>query len=148
MRTVGLFLLFALLVVAAPALAQRGGHRDGGSRGNGSYQVHGGPRLSHGNPRIGEGSRGGGEERRHFDGRRFDRDYRDRYFGRGRSFGFRPYVYGSGFRFFYGGFEYGYDVWPLGWGYSDGVYLDQDGDIVYLCNPYHPGYRIALSVVF
>jgi hypothetical protein len=51
-------------------------------------------------------------------------------------------------RFRYGGYWFGFiDPWPVGWYYTDYVYVDYVGGGYYLCNPIHPGVRIAINVV-
>jgi hypothetical protein len=51
-------------------------------------------------------------------------------------------------RFDYSGYHFGLvEPWPVGWGYSDDVYIDLVGDQYYLFNVRHPGVRIAVNVV-
>jgi len=59
--------------------------------------------------------------------------------------------YGSGWRFWYGGFWFNmYDPWFDDWGWDDDVYIDYDTDTdcYFLYNYHHPGFRIRLGVVF
>ena len=50
-------------------------------------------------------------------------------------------------RFQYGGYWFGFvQPWPVGWYYTDQVYVDYDGGY-YLYNPFYPGVRIAICVV-
>lgn len=143
MKIIGLAVL-ALAILASPALAQhgRGGER-GGQRGEQRGEQRG--------DRGPDGHRYTDHERivhRHYDGRRFDGDYRYDHFGRGHIFGLHLFAFGvGGYRFQYGDFWFGVPYWPEGWIRTDGVYIEQDGDIVYLYNIYHPGVRIALTVI-
>ena len=51
-------------------------------------------------------------------------------------------------RFDYSGYHFGLvEPWPVGWGYSDDVYIDLVGDQYYLFNVRHPGVQIAVNVV-
>jgi hypothetical protein len=51
-------------------------------------------------------------------------------------------------RFQYGGYWFGFDQqWPVGWYYTDDVYVDYIDGGYYLYNPYYPGVRIAINVV-
>jgi hypothetical protein len=131
-----------------PHGSSQGGHAQGGHANSGRQQ---GGHQGHARGHF-QGDRGhhtNAEARGHYDGRHFDNGYRGRYFGRDHFFSVgHPVFYGGGYRFWYGGFWFGYDAWPLGWGYNDNVYIDYDGDVCYLYNPYHPGVRIALNVVF
>jgi hypothetical protein len=167
-KILGFILAAVLCLFLGPAVyAQHGGgHQGGGHQGGGGGGARGGERggarggEQHGGQARGgqgqrpqghfEGDRGrheSNESRQHFDGRRFDNDFRGHYFGRDREFRIgRPVWYGGGFRFWYGGFWFGYDAWPYGWGYDDPVYIDCDGDFCYLYNPWHPGVRIIVNV--
>jgi len=50
-------------------------------------------------------------------------------------------------RFQYGGYSFGFvDPWPIGWGYSDDVYVLYVDGGYYMYDPVHPGVRIAISV--
>jgi len=145
-----------------PAFAQHPGGHQGGERSGGRGAQHTQPRRGE-VPRGEHGGRGYSEyhgyrgdyhgdherERGHYDGRRFDGDYRGRYFGRNRMFFVSPFIYGGGYGFYYGGFQFGYDAWPLGWAYSDGVYVDEGPDgLYYMYDPFYPGARVRLSIVF
>jgi hypothetical protein len=70
-------------------------------------------------------------------------------FGRGHEFRIgSPTMVGGYSRFQYGGFWFGFvQPWPVGWYYTDDVYVDYIGDGYYLCNAYDPGVRVAISVV-
>ena len=51
-------------------------------------------------------------------------------------------------RFRYGGYAFGFvDSWPVGWGYSDDVYVVYGDDGYYMYNRFHPGVRISLSIL-
>ena len=51
-------------------------------------------------------------------------------------------------RFQYGGFWFGFvQPWPATWYYTDNVYVDFIDGGYYLCNPYYPGDRVAISVI-
>ena len=70
-------------------------------------------------------------------------------FGRGHEFRIgTPRLVGGYSRFQYGGFWFGFvDPWPVGWYYTDDVYVDFIDGGYYLCNPSYPGAQIAISVV-
>jgi len=51
-------------------------------------------------------------------------------------------------RFRYGGYWFGlFDPWPVGWYYTDEVYVDYYDGGYYLCNRVHPGIRISINIV-
>lgn len=138
------FSLALCLFLGPAAFAQHHGeHGGGGSHvGGGHEENHGGG----GHEFHSGGQRG---EDRHWGEHHFDNDYRGRYFGDGHRFrlGSR-YAWGNGYRFYYGGYWYGYDAYPYGWGYDDPVYIECDDDnVCYLYNPYHPGVRVGLTIV-
>lgn len=162
MKTILSFILaLVLCLFLGPAAYAQHGHGGGGGQRGGGQHAGAGPHNS-GPARGGNqgvhapghfpgdaGRHETNESRQHFDGRHFDAGFRGQYFGRGHSFYVgRPIWYGGGYRFWYGGFWFGYDAWPYGWGYGDPVYIDCDGDVYYLYNPYHPGVRIGLNIVF
>ena len=70
-------------------------------------------------------------------------------FGEGHTFVInQPTIVGGFSRFQYGGFWFGFvQPWPVGWYYTDNVYVTFVDGSYYLCNPYYPGAQIALSVV-
>jgi hypothetical protein len=70
-------------------------------------------------------------------------------FGRGHEFRIgSPRMVGGYSRFQYGGYWFGFvQPWPVGWYYTDDVYVDYIDGGYYLCNPYYPGAQIAISVV-
>ena len=54
----------------------------------------------------------------------------------------------GGSRFQYGGYWFGLNnQWPVGWYYTDDVYVEYFDGGYYLCNPYYPGARSGISVV-
>jgi glucan-binding YG repeat protein len=59
-----------------------------------------------------------------------------------------PVMVGGYSRFQYGGYWFGFvQPWPVGWYYTDDVYVDYVDGGYYMYNPYHPGARFAISVV-
>jgi hypothetical protein len=70
-------------------------------------------------------------------------------FGREHTFVINEPVLVGGFsRFQYGGFWFGFEnPWPVGWYYTDNVYVDYIDGGYYLINPYYPGARVGISVV-
>jgi len=70
-------------------------------------------------------------------------------FGSGHDFHMgNPVLVGGYSRFQYGGFWFGFvQPWPVGWYYTDDVYIDYVDGEYYMYNPYHPGARFAISVV-
>jgi hypothetical protein len=51
-------------------------------------------------------------------------------------------------RFWYGGYQFGFlDPWPVGWGYSDDVYVEYDDGGYYMYNRFQPGVRISISIL-
>ena len=69
----------------------------------------------------------------------------------GRSHEFRmgnPVMVGGFSRFQYGGYWFGFvQPWPVGWYYTDDVYIDYVDGGYYMFDPYYPGARFAISVV-
>jgi hypothetical protein len=70
-------------------------------------------------------------------------------FGREHVFVISQPVMVSGYsRFQYGGFWFGFvQPWPVGWYYTDDVYVDYIDGGYYLYNPYYPDARVSISVV-
>jgi hypothetical protein len=70
-------------------------------------------------------------------------------FGSGHNFHMgNPVLVGGYSRFQYSGFWFGFvQPWPVGWYYTDDVYIDYVDGEYYMYNPYHPGARFAISVV-
>ena len=71
------------------------------------------------------------------------------HFGREHRFHIGEPVMVDGYsRFQYGGFWFGFvDPWPVGWYYTDDVYIDYVDGGYYMYNPYYPGARFAITVV-
>ena len=69
----------------------------------------------------------------------------------GREHEFRignPVLVGGYSRFQYGGYWFGFvEPWPVGWYYTDDVYIDYVDGGYYMYDPYYPGARFAISVV-
>src|SRR3984957_2901857 len=60
----------------------------------------------------------------------------------------QPEMVGGFSRFQYGGFWFGFvQPWPVGWYYTDDVYVDYIDGEYYLYNPYYPDTRVSISVV-
>jgi hypothetical protein len=70
-------------------------------------------------------------------------------FGREHEFHMGNPVMVSGYsRFQYGGYWFGFvQPWPVGWYYTDNVYIDYVDGAYYMFDPYYPGARFAISVV-
>jgi hypothetical protein len=70
-------------------------------------------------------------------------------FGSGHNFHMgNPVLVGGYSRFQYGGFWFGFvQPWPVGWYYTDDVYIDYVDGGYYMYNPYYPGARFSISVV-
>ena len=68
-------------------------------------------------------------------------------FGSGHSFHIRGGDYDRR-RFQYGGYGFGFiDPWPMGWGYSDDVYVEYTDDGYFMYNRFHPGVRISINIL-
>jgi hypothetical protein len=51
-------------------------------------------------------------------------------------------------RFEYGGYSFGFmDPWPIGWGYSDDVYVVYADGGYYMYDRFHPGVRISVNIL-
>jgi hypothetical protein len=70
-------------------------------------------------------------------------------FGRSHEFRMGNPVMVSGYsRFQYGDFWFGFvQPWPVGWYYTDDVYIDYVDGGYYMYDPYYPGQRFSISVV-
>ncbi len=69
-------------------------------------------------------------------------------FGSGHTFHVNrsQFANGSG-RFQYGGFWFNVvDPWPVGWLYTDAVYVDYINGGYFLCDPLHPGVYISINI--
>jgi hypothetical protein len=71
------------------------------------------------------------------------------HFGREHTFHVgHPVVVEGQSRFQYGGYWFGFgEAWPVGWAYTDDVYVDYIDGQYFLIDPVHPGLRLALVVV-
>jgi hypothetical protein len=68
-------------------------------------------------------------------------------FGSGHNFHVNQGEYNSR-RFSYGGYSFGFlDPWPVGWGYSDDVYVVYVDGGYYMCDVVHPGVRLSISIL-
>jgi hypothetical protein len=68
-------------------------------------------------------------------------------FGREHSFHVNRGDYDSR-RFAYGGYSFAFiDPWPIGWGYSDDVYVVYADDGYYMYDRVHPGLRISINIL-
>ena len=69
-------------------------------------------------------------------------------FGREHTFRMSPTMVGGYSRFQYGGYWFGFvQPWPVGWYYTDDVYVEYIDGGYYLCDPYYPDGRVSISVV-
>jgi hypothetical protein len=70
-------------------------------------------------------------------------------FGAGHDFHMgNPVMVGGYSRFQYSGYWFGFvEPWPVGWYYTDAVYIDYVDGGYYMFDPYYPGARFAISVV-
>jgi flagellar motor protein MotB len=60
----------------------------------------------------------------------------------------RPVIVEGAPRFQYGGFWFGFgQPWPVGWAYTDNVYVDYVDGEYFLFNRVHPGVRISINVI-
>lgn len=69
-------------------------------------------------------------------------------FGRSHTFHVNrsQFANGSG-RFQYGGYWFNViDPWPVGWLYTDDVYVDYLNGGYFLCDPFHPGVYISINI--
>ena len=71
------------------------------------------------------------------------------HFGRDHAFRInRPVMVSGAARFQYGGYWFGFgEPWPVGWSYTDQVYVDYIDGGYYLLSPVHPGVRISINVI-
>jgi outer membrane biosynthesis protein TonB len=69
-------------------------------------------------------------------------------FGRGHTFHVsRSDFAGGSRRFQYGGFWFAMvNPWPVGWLYTDSVYVDYMNGGYFLCDPIHPGVYLSITV--
>jgi hypothetical protein len=60
----------------------------------------------------------------------------------------RPVIIEGQPRFQYGGYWFGFNQpWPVGWLYTDNVYVDYVDGGYFLFNPFHPGIRVVIIVI-
>jgi hypothetical protein len=60
----------------------------------------------------------------------------------------RPVIVGGVPRFQYGGYWFAIaQPWPVGWAYTDQVYVDFIDGGYYLLSPVHPGVQVSINVV-
>ncbi|HWY55550.1 MAG TPA: hypothetical protein VNZ03_13855 [Terriglobales bacterium] len=71
-------------------------------------------------------------------------------FGREHTFRVgQPVIVEGSPRFQFGGYWFVIaQPWPVGWAYSDPVYVDYLDDQYFLLSPVHPGVQIAINVIF
>jgi hypothetical protein len=69
-------------------------------------------------------------------------------FGRGHTFHVnRAEFVGGSRRFQYGGYWFAMtNPWPVGWLYTDSVYVDYMNGGYFLCDPVHPGVYLAIDI--
>ena len=69
-------------------------------------------------------------------------------FGSGHTFHVnRSQFANGGGRFQYGGFWFNaVNPWPVGWLYTDAVYVDYLNGGYFLCDPFHPGVYLSINV--
>jgi hypothetical protein len=70
------------------------------------------------------------------------------HFGSGHTFRIgHPVMVEGRPRFSYGGYSFVMvEPWPVGWAYTDMVYIDFIDGAYYLINPVHPGIRVVVNV--
>ena len=91
-----------------------------------------------------ESKREGGTNGDH--GRISDEHYRAS-FGSGHNFHVNQGDYNNR-RFQYGGYSFGFiDPWPVGWYYTDDVYVIYDNGGYFMYDVVHPGIRISVSIL-
>jgi hypothetical protein len=68
-------------------------------------------------------------------------------FGRSHTFHVNRSDFEGSRRFQYGGFWFNVlDPWPVGWLYTDNVYVDYINSGYFLCDPVHPGVYISINI--
>ena len=167
-RVISTAVLFLLLGIAIPALAEKGEEEKGGGGAKAQPAQHQAQpqqraqkaqpqqRAQKAQPQRAQqakqsgrqqgqtvaSNRGGG----HY-GRISDTSYRA-HFGQGHSFHMiRPQMIGGYNRFQYGGYWFGFNQgWPAGWSYDDTVYVEYIDGAYYLCDLRFPGIQITLNM--
>ena len=116
------------------------GHQEQGNSSNAPQRTQQAQARQHAQPELRLSARG--------NGRIPDEQFRS-HFGRGHEFHMgNPVMVGGYSRFQYGGYWFGFaEPWPVGWYYTDGVYIDYIDGAYYMYDPYYPGARFELSVV-
>jgi hypothetical protein len=81
--------------------------------------------------------------------RRIDDEHFRAHFGREHHFAINHVTVVEGHpHFAYGGYSFAIaQPWPVGWAYSDNVYVDYIDGEYYLFNVRHPGVRVAVTVL-
>jgi hypothetical protein len=155
-NTIGIAALALFLGVTVPAFAQKGKNDRNGDEGKGQQHQQQPQHARQGQrqqqaPRTvrsngNNGFHGMGNNGNHY-GRIPDENFHAS-FGRDHAFRIRQPRFVNGYyRFQYGGYWFGYrDRWPLGWDYSDNIYVDYVGGAYYMYNPRRPGIRITLNL--
>ncbi|MGB7586653.1 MAG: hypothetical protein WBM11_17565 [Terriglobales bacterium] len=89
-------------------------------------------------------------EGHHEEARRIPDDKFRAHFGRAHTFRIgHPVIVGGRPQFRYGGYSFVMvDPWPMGWAYTDAVYVDYIDGMYYLIDPVHPGVRVVVNVAF
>jgi hypothetical protein len=87
-------------------------------------------------------------EKHRVEARRIPDDKFRAHFGSGHRFRIgHPVIVEGRPRFSYGGYSFVMvDPWPVGWAYSDQVYVDFIDGEYFLINPVHPGVRVVVNV--
>lgn len=152
-----------LVGIATPAFAQQHEthgktqktHQTGNKMGNGRSQKEEKGRPTMRTEGRNDGAHGGREEGiRGGNGRYMNRG-EGRRLSEGRfreSFGwdhrFRPGWIGGGYDTFgFGGFTFGFvEPWPVGWAYTDEVYVEDIGGAYFLLNPLYPGVQVEVII--
>jgi hypothetical protein len=90
-----------------------------------------------------------GERREGKEGGRIPEDRFRANFGRQHTFQVgRPVIVAGAPRFQYGGYWFVIvQPWPVGWAYTDVVYIDYIDGGYYLLSPVHPGIQISINVL-
>lgn len=89
------------------------------------------------------------EEKREVKVVRIPEEHFRAHFGRTHVFRInRPVIVAGVPRFQFGGYWFGIaEPWPVGWYYTDEVYVDYIEGVYYLINPVRPGVRIVVNVI-
>ncbi len=102
--------------------------------------------AGHSQARAQQARAAGGNRGNYAHGRITDARYASN-FGSGHSFHVNRDDYERR-RFEYGGYSFGFiDPWPIGWGYSDDVYVIYSDGGYYMYDRVHPGLRISVNIL-